>query len=124
MSISNLSKHVEKISGLVLCVIAFTGCSAFDQTILVPEQNGSYHAIALDSSDFGSQKSALRRAEKTCSDWKQHYVVDSQKTEYRGTGTFSGPVSVSNNDSAAQQMAPTKKTAEDYRSIVSFHCIA
>ena len=114
----------KKLCGLILSAIALAGCSAFDESILVPEQNGRYHAIALDSTDFGAQKSALHRAEKTCSDWQLHYVVDSQKTDYRGTGPFTGPVSVSNNDSTAQQMIPAKKTAEDYRTVVTFHCVA
>ncbi len=116
--------RIEKQFGLILLVMAFAGCAMFDQTILVPEQNGVYHAIALDSTDFGAQKSALHRAEKTCSDWMMHYVVDSQQTDFRGTGTFTGPASASSNNFAAQQTSPNKKTAEDYRSVVTFHCIA
>ncbi len=118
--------QIKKRFELILCVLAFAGCSTFDQTILVPEQNGIYHAIALDSSDFGAQRSALNRANKTCSGRENmRYVVDSQQTFYRGTATNAGPMSAaSSGNSAARETVPDKKTAEDYKSVVTFHCVA
>jgi hypothetical protein len=117
-------KQVKKVSGLILFVMAFAGCAAFDQTILVPEQNGVYHVIALDSTDFGAQRSALKRAEKTCSGRdNMRHVVDAQQTYYLGTASSSGPLSAGNNGSSAQQTIPNKKTAEDYKSVVTFHCV-
>ena len=105
----------KKIGGLILSVAVLAGCAMFDQTILVPEEKGVYHAIALDSSDFGAQRSALKRADKTCSAQQMRYIVDKQQTLYQGMEDNTDRTS-----SAAQQSA--KKTAEDYKSIVTFHC--
>lgn len=117
-------KQIKKVSGLILFVMAFAGCAAFDQTILVPEQNGVYHVIALDATEFGAQRSALNRAEKTCSGRdNMRHVVEAQHTYYLGAASNGGPLSVGNTDSAAQQTIPNKKTAEDYKSVVTFHCV-
>jgi len=117
-------KQIKKVSGLILFVMAFAGCAAFDQTILVPEPNGVYHVIALDSTDFGAQRSALRRAEKTCSGRdNMRHVVDAQQTYYLGTASPGAPVSVGNDDSAAQQTIPNKKSAEDHKTVLTFHCV-
>ncbi len=116
--------NLKKMSGLILFVLAAAGCAVFDQTILVPEEKGVYHAISLDSTDFGAQRGALKRAEKTCSGReKMRYVVDAQQTYYRGTEIKTGPTSPSNDDSAAHQTIPTKKSADDYKSVVTFHCV-
>lgn len=115
----------KKLFCLILSVTALAGCAMLDQTILVPEEKGVYHAIALDSTDFGAQRSALKRAEKTCSAWQgMRHVIDAQQTYYRGTSTSSTPMSASNDGSAAQQTIPNKKSAEDYKSVVTFHCVA
>ena len=124
MAPSNLSLSVKKMSGLILFVITVVGCAVFDQTILVPEQSGVYHAIALDSTDFGAQRSALKRAEKTCSGRERmRHVIDAQQTFYRGTAISAGPLSPSKDDSSAHQTIPNKKNADDYKTVVTFRCV-
>ena len=120
MAYSNL----KKLSGLILFVIAVAGCAVFDQTMLVPEEKGVYHVISLDSTDFGAQRAALKRAEKTCSGREgMRHIIDAQQTFYRGTAIKSGPESVSNDDTAAHQTIPEKKSADDYKAVVTFHCV-
>ena len=36
----------------------------------------------------------------------------------------SGPETVSNDDTVAHQTIPAKKSGDDYKSVVTFHCIS
>src|SRR5689334_6238125 len=82
-----INKFTRQLFGSILAAAFFAGCAAFDQTMLVPEPNGVYRAIALDQSDFTAQRSALNRASKTCSDRQMRSVVTNQITYFRGTDT-------------------------------------
>ncbi|OWY39989.1 hypothetical protein CEK28_04420 [Xenophilus sp. AP218F] len=105
-------------SCLVVCAVALlAGCTSFKATIL-PQQNHTYSAIAMASSQKAALEDAVGKATEVCKEQKKQLVILNREEESKSDG-----------DSTATQMTKmvvgtlfSIRNDEDHKITLLFRC--
>jgi precorrin-6B methylase 2 len=117
------------IATLILASLAIVliGCGTVSNTVLLPENKGTYKVIAFGSSEAEANKAAVAKATKVCNDCNKTMIVQKHASKYQG-GLSKGNKELIKAGSEIASLIEDKNlsidpsSSNDYKVIIQFKC--
>ncbi|MFN2343749.1 MAG: hypothetical protein ABR542_10355, partial [Desulfonatronovibrio sp.] len=74
-------KTLIMLAGLLF---VFSGCSTTPNTVVLPQEGGTYQIVAYSSSENQANQDAVEKATDVCNQRNQHMIVMSHASQYQG----------------------------------------
>ncbi|MFP4213969.1 MAG: hypothetical protein ACLFRL_07640 [Desulfohalobiaceae bacterium] len=110
------------------CVFfALIGCSTKSNTVVLPEDDGVYKVVALNSSENAANQEAVSKATETCNDLDKSMVVQNHASKYQG-GMAKGDKELLQVGSEIASMFDEDalpvdaSSSNDYKVVIEFKC--